>query len=217
MVVRDLAVVLLVLLLGYFIYMEQVKSNDRLMTSITHSNVITRQSIDDLGRQVTQASSNYLTRDDLKHSRDSVITSIRKDLAGPVRNIERITRLTYERVSNLAIPVVDTVIEVRGESVQASYFSKKTSYMDLKGFLAKDSLFLDYTLTGGWSLEYRWKPTSIFKPKELELTVRADDPAVRVNNVQQFQIVDPVPFFRKPGVAFAAGAITMGLVTMSVK
>lgn len=181
------------------------------------ANTITNQYVNKLGQQVTVASSNYITKEELKHSRDVTIDSLRKTLVGPLKNIERVTQITYQRLEHLNIAVTDTTVYVNNIATPASAFKYHTDFMDLKGYLAGDSLHLDYALKGGWNLQYRWKPVSVFKPKELELTVTATDPAVTVNRIQQFQVVAPVPFWRKPGVAFVAGALTLGAIELYVK
>ena len=208
-----LALIVLVLLTDRW----QTAKIDHLVTRTLESNNVIKQYIDTAGRQVTVANSNYITKDELRHSTDRTIDSLRRTLVGPIKDLQQVTRIMYERIEHMDLALRDTVIYINDDTVNTSAFTYHTKYMDLKGFLLNDSLHMDYSLTGGWSLEYRWKPTKLFAPKELELTVKALDPAVKVNNIQQFNVITPVPFWKRPGVAFVGGMITLGTVQLLLK
>lgn len=180
-------------------------------------NNITRQFVDHQGRQITEASTNYITRNQLRESQSEVLDSLRKSLQGPIRTLERTARIMTETTQRLAIPVKDTLYILDGDTTRIQSFSYFNEWLNLKGSIVDGMLNLDYSLKGGFGLEYHWKPTGLFKPKELELTVVALDPAVKVNNIQQFQIIEQVPVWKKPGVAFLAGALTVSAVDLLIQ
>lgn len=172
------------------------------------SNNIMSQRLNKLGQQVTTSNSNYITKDELKHGTDSTVHELKRGLVGPIRSLERKTEILTRRVEELSLQVRDTVVEYRGKQVGALTFTHSSEWMPhLRGTLIGDSIHLDYELRGGFDLEYHWAKTGIFKPKELSLMITSKDPAVKVDNVQTFHVVAPVPLVRRPGSTAAMGFV----------
>lgn len=165
--------------------------------------------------QITTAMSNYITREDLRNSDDAMVDSLRKSLVGPIRTLERTTRILVSRIDSLIIPVRDTTRTLPSGAEQRGYafnYSRPPYLTFMRGFLFPgDSLHLEYGLKSEYILEHHWKQAGLFKPKELQLIITSKDPAVNVDRVQQFQVVSPVKWWQRPGVvgpiAFGTGLI----------
>lgn len=204
-------------ILGNLIYWN-IGHVDRMATRTIESNNIVTQEVDKLGRQVTTANSNYITKDELKRGTDSTVNTIRKELVGPIRSLERTTKILTTRIEQLTMPVRDTVVVKDGKEQKGYAFNYTSQWVPkMSGLLLGDSLYLDYQLKGGFDLEYHWKKTSLFKPKELSLIITAQDPAVTVDRVQQFQIIAPVPWYKRPGMNAAAGFVAGLLVSAAIQ
>lgn len=195
---------------------QRSRVNELVGRTIESNNIVERK-VDQMGREVVTATSNYLTREQLRESSDRTIDSLRKEMRGALGKIERVTTLTYEKVSSMRLPLKDTVVVVGTDTVRTTFFSYRSEYMDMKGFVLRDSLHLDYSIRGDFSLEYSWEAPRLFGPRELSLTVMSNDPAVRIGKVQQFQVVEPLPVWRRPGVAFVAGMVALGAVQLTLK
>ncbi len=190
---------------------------DELLSRQLKENTIIKQEFDELGRQVTTASLNYVTKEELKESDDAMIKEIRDNVAGPLKSLERSTRILSSKVEHLQLAVHDTTIILHGQEVAAKTFSYSSLFMPkLKGVLTVDSLWLDYEIRADYQLEYHWQKTKgLFSPKELQVIVRSNDPAVTVNQVQTLSIHNPTPWFRKPLPMAMAGfgsGVLVGLV-----
>lgn len=218
--------VVVVFMLGFaggLIHWSQWSKNQyRAMTSRTiETNNIIGQRLNDIGQQVTTARSNYITKEELKQGTDSTVNTLKKELVGPIRSLERTTKILTTRIEQLAMPVRDTVVMKEGKEVKGWTFSYQSEYVPkMHGLLLGDSVYLDYQLKGGFDMEYHWKKTGLFKPKELSLMITSKDPAVTIDRVQNFQIVAPVPMYKRPGTAagagFIAGLIVGGLIEIPV-
>lgn len=211
------AVVAIVAMFVFFLlqdFFRDRRVSKLLERSIADNNIV-QQKIDKFGAQVTEASSNYVSRDELRQSDDAVIKAVRKELEGPIRTLDRTTRILSSRIDSLSMPVTDTTIIVNGQAVDGRAFSFKNEWVDISGLCSVDSVWLNYTIRADYKLEYHWKTKSLFGPKELVLFVRSADPAIRVNAIQQFTIAEPTPWYGKPlpvGVAGFASGLLVGLI-----
>lgn len=188
------------------------RSMDVLLDRQVENNNIVKQWRNEDSAQVTQALSNYLTENQLRNSQDALVDTLRKELAGPMRNLTMATRILTTRIESLSIPVRDTSRVLPSGQVQQGYtfsYSRPPYLQYMKGVLFPDSVRIDYGITGKYLLEHRWmKPKRLFGPKELQLTMTAMDPAVVVDRIQNFYIVEKTPIWQKPGAAFGAGVLT---------
>lgn len=199
------------------------RCNSGKMDSLLHGqwkqNNIQKQYRDRDSAQVTISSANYATKEDLRTSDNEMIQAIRKDLVRPIKTLERTTRILSQRLDSLIIPVRDTVRTVNGVEEKGFTFdySKPPYLTRMRGVLFGKELALEYDLYSEYQLESHWKPTGLFKPKELEIIIRNPDPAVKVGSVQTFQVVKKVPVWERPGATAAGGLLAGFLVSLSVK
>ncbi len=199
------AALVIIAFLADLVYRNR-ETNQLVMRTIEANN-IRDQRYDELGREVTRATSNYITEAELRKSDDRVIDSLRKALIGPIRSLERTTRVISEKLDHITVPVKDTTLIINNEQVIGQAFDYKSEWFDIRGVMADGKMHLDYKMRSDLTLEYHWKPTGLFKPKELELMVRPADPGVHVSQVQQFQVVVPVPFWQRSGVQVGVGVL----------
>jgi hypothetical protein len=172
---------------------------------VIEENNITRQEVKKVGGQmvqVTEASSNHVTPREFRRLEKQT-----EELVGSVRTLENTTKIVAEEVRALkAIALRDTII---GNDT-AKVFTYSDDWMPhMRGVIYKDRIDLDYAIKAGYRIEHHWKATGLFKPKELMLNVIAENPAVSVNQVQNFRIVRPLPFLERPGVN-AVGGVLLG-------
>ena len=212
------ALVILGLALIIFMMIDSRCNNskvDALLQKQWETNNIVSQHRKEDSTQVTVANANYITKQDLKNSDNEMVKTIREDLVGPIRTLERTTRILSDRVEHLEIPVRDTFRIVNGVEQRGFSFdySKPPFLQSMRGTMFDGNLTLDYKLKSEYFLEYHWKkPDRLFGPRQLELIITNPDPSVSIGQVQQFQKVVPVPFLKRPGIAFAGGAIsTLGV------
>lgn len=217
-------ILVVLVMAGIILYLlSQIRSDskmDQLLHKAVEGNNITEQWRRSDSAQVTRASANYITADDLRHSSNATIDSLRKDLVGPIKTLERTTRILSTRIEQLTIPVRDTVRIGPDSTLQKGYvfnYSKPPYLVSMRGVQFGTDLVLDYSLKSEFLLEHHWKKTGLFKPRELELIVTAADPAVTVDRVQQFQIVSKVPVFQRPGTTFGMGLLAGLGVSLLVK
>lgn len=217
-------VLVVLVLAGIILYLwSQLRADskvDQLLHRTIEGNNITEQWRRSDSAQVTQASANYITVDDLRHSSNAVIDTLRRELVGPVRTLERSVKIIATRVEELAIPVRDTIlVNSRGDTLRGFTFNySKPPYLQyMSGFVLGDSLHINYGIRSQYTLETHWKKTGLFKPKELELIITNPDPAVTVDRVQQFHIVSKVPLLRRPGFTFGTGVLAGLGVSLLVK
>lgn len=209
-------VALLMLLAGYLLRGCEDNRVNELLTRHLKENTITKQTIDNLGRQVTTSTSNYITRDDLKSSDEALIKELREDVIGPIKSLEHSTRILARKADSLFLPVRDTLVIMNGREIPAKTFTYRSKYMPwMLGILTGDSVRIDYEILSDFKVEHHWKRNGLFAPKELEILVRSNDPAVRVNAVQQFSIIEPTPWYGKKVPLMAAGfgaGLVIGLI-----
>jgi hypothetical protein len=212
-----IGVIVLIILSCYSVISNYLSSNDinELLERDIQENNIVKQEVGKLGLQITTASSNYVSRNELKDSDRALVKQLRKELEGPVRTLERTTQLLTSRIDSLALGVRDTVVVINGRTIEGKSFKYSNEWISLNGLCSVDSVWLNYTMKADYHLEYHWKNKSLFGPKELNLIVRSKDPNVRIDAVKQFQIVDPTPWYKRPlpmGVAGFASGLVVGLV-----
>ena len=197
------------------------RQQSELLSRQLRDNTITSQKIDDLGRQVTTSTTNYITSKELRNSSDTIISTLRDQMIGPVRTLAQATRIIASKVDTLVVPVRDTTIIIDGKPQQGYTFNYSSEWMPrLHGTLTEDHLDLDYAIRSDFRLEYHWKRTRLFAPRELELLVRSNDPNVTVGQIQNFTVHDPTPWYGRPlpvGVAsFLVGGLVVGILKNNV-
>lgn len=205
-----IVLILLLLIVGYGFFFLKTKNAavESLLNRRIQENNITKQWLDDSGKQITESNANYITKSDLKHSDDSVIKALRDGLVTPMNRLTEATKILTTQIAQISMPVRDTTIIQDGMKLQGYTFNYSDPYMpSLKGFLLGDSLHLQYTVKSGFELEHSWQKSGLFKPRELSLVVKSTNPNVRVDKIQTFTIVQEVPWSRRRGVNLAAGAV----------
>lgn len=183
------------------------------------NNIIEQRRLDD-SSQVTYADANYVTREDLRKGNTALLDTLRRELVGPIRTLERTTRIIATRIEQLAIPVRDTTRILPSGTAQHGYvfnYQKPPFLRKMSGFLFGDSIHIDYEIESRYLLEHHWKRTGLFKPKELELIITSQDPNVSINKVQNFQVIAPVPIWQRPGVVGAGSFLSGLLIGLTVK
>lgn len=175
------------------------------------NNIVSQQRRAQDSAQITRVTSNYITKEDLRHSDEEMVKQVRKDLVGPIRTLENVTKVLASRIDSLIIPVRDTLRIVNGDTTKGFVFDyKKPPYLvRMHGVQFGTDLHLDYELKSEFQLETHWKKTGLFQPRELELIITTLDPAVTVDKVQNFHVQQKVPLLQRPGttmgMGFAAG------------
>lgn len=169
----------------------------------SENNIVSQERRKEDSAQITRATANYVTRSDLRRSDNAMLDTLRKELVGPIKTLERTTKIIATRIEHLDIPVRDTVRTLPTGEVQKGFafnYSKPPYLLKMDGTMFDGRLTIDYAVKSEFKLESHWKRSSLFGPKELELILTSKDPAVTVNQVQQFQIVEPIKFWNHPGV-----------------
>lgn len=213
-----IGLLLFILFIAFLAWNTRQDQNELTSRTLQTNNILTQWRNADSTQQ-TLANTNYLTKQELLHSRDAMLDSLRKELGHSIRQVQQVTTVLERTAQRLTIPVRDTiVVDKWGHEQLAKVFTYSDPWMPrLHGWLDGDSLHLDYQVRGGVSLVYRWKPTGLFKPKELSIDLTALNPNSSVDKVQSFTIVSPVKWWQKPGVTGTAGTALGLIVGMAIK
>jgi hypothetical protein len=161
-------------------------------------------------QEVVKATAGYATEQQLRKSDDRVLKHIRDNVEGPLRNLERQTEIIATHVQKISDVQVTTSIE-EGDTIQRfSYSDEWTPFME--GMIKNGILSLQYKVRQGYQIEYRWKKMEgLFKPKQLEITIVAQNPNTHIDHTRTTQIVDPIQWWNKPGNR-TVGGIVIGVV-----
>lgn len=213
-----IALLLLLVILAGALTFNLRKSNELLQRTIQQNN-IQEQWRNQLGQQITTASFNYLTEQELRKSQDSTIVDLRNRLDLSNRKLDQVLFL-YSTVSqHLASSVRDTVVLVAGEPQQARTFTYSDEWMPrMRGIVGLDSAWLDYSLKMDWQLTQTWKKRGLFNlgtSRELDVQLLSLNPHVTVNRIQQFKILQPqpaLPEWAQKLTLFGLGALTGSLL-----
>lgn len=180
----------------------------------SENNIVSQERRKEDSAQITRVTANYVTRSDLRKSDNAMLDTLRKELVGPIKTLERTTKIIATRIEQLEIPVRDTTRVLPTGEVQKGFafnYAKPPFLTKMQGTMFDGRLTIDYAIASSYLLEHHWKRASLFGPKELELIITSNDPAVTVDKVQQFQIVEPIKFWNHPGakmgLPFAGGII----------
>ena len=190
-----LVVLIALIVLSMLKTCDGLRSAYKLLDRDLQQNNVLKYEVGKLGLEVTKAGANYVTREDLRSGNQELVKELSAQLEGPIRTLDRTTRVLSTRVEQLVLPVHDTVEVIDGKEVELRTFTFKNEWMDLSGKCSIDKVWLDYTLRADYYLEYHWKAQKLFGPKELIVLVRSKDPNVRVDAVQQFSVVDKTPWW----------------------
>jgi hypothetical protein len=135
-----------------------------------------------------------------------------KERIGNLNNLVNDLNLQLSIQDFVSVPVHDTIIVAKGDSEQVKGISYRDKWLSLKGVLYPDTLKLTYAMQAGLSIATHWKPTGLFKPNYLAVNVHSDNPYLKVDGLENFQIKEKKRFYQTRGFAFAAGALTSLLI-----
>jgi hypothetical protein len=149
---------------------------------------------------------------DIQQYKKQVLTTHaeRKQL---VKRIGRLNNLTSELEVKLQakqivqVPVHDTVLVERHDTVHAGTFFYEDRYLLLKGLLHNDSCDIDYRFHAGLSIAAYYKKDGLLKASYPVINVLSDNPHLSVSGMDSYVIQHKVHFYETKGFCFGAGLV----------
>lgn len=170
--------------MGYELYNSGKELKDAYKTA-TLKDADLKKERDERGREVTTFKAEIASLNLLKHSQDSLIQELKKDV-GKWKNLYSYTLIELENTGNIKAEVRDSIVyKYLDKPIQAKVFNWQDDWMSMYGVVT-DTADIKYKLKNSISLDYKWHRDRWYSRQYLQGHIIQNNPNAETTRVVTF-------------------------------